>query len=147
MPKQTTWILVADSTKARFFRAPQQGETLGDTLVHELEGSNEPSRDINADRPGRTFDSGGEGRHAKEPPTDPHRHAKFHFAQELANLLEDERKQGAYDKVIIVAPPQFLGDLRSTMTDNVRKLVDQEINKDLAMLTAHELESHLQGVL
>ena len=147
MPKQNKWILIADSSKARIFRSPGRDEKLRDTLVHEMDGSKLPSREINADRPGRTFDRGGEGRHAQEPPTDPHRHAKFQFAQELTKLLEDGRKKGAYEKIIIIAPPQFLGDLRSTMSDNVRKLVDQEINKDLTALPAHELESHLADLL
>ena len=147
MSKTTTWILVADSTKARVFKSPGPNEKLSDTLVHEMEGSNLRSRDIDSDRPGRTFDSGGQGRHAQEPPTDPHRHAKHEFARELTHYLEHERTQGAYDALIVVAPPQFLGDLRSTMSDNVRKLVSQEINKDLSMLPAHELEGHLETLL
>jgi protein required for attachment to host cells len=147
MPKPAKWILVADSSKARCFRAPKRDEKFADTLVHELNVPSAPSRDINSDRPGRTFDRGGEGRHAQEPPTDPHRHAKFQFAQELAKLLENERNKGAYDSLTVVAPPQFLGDLRATLSDNVRKCVTQEINKDLTMLSVHELESHLRDKL
>lgn len=147
MPKPATWILVADSSRARCFRTPHRDEKLADTLVHDLNVPSTPSRDINSDRPGRTFDSGGEGRHAQEPPTDPHRHAKFQFAQELAKLLENERNKGIFEKLVVIAPPQFLGDLRSTLSDNVRKCVVQEINKDLTMLPAHDLESHLRDLL
>jgi protein required for attachment to host cells len=64
-----------------------------------------PSHDVTSDRPGRTFDSAGDSRHAKELPTDSHRYEKRRFAHELAGLLEHQRTSEAYGQLLIVAPP------------------------------------------
>jgi hypothetical protein len=65
MPKPTLWVLVADAARARLFQVEQPQQVLSAALGQELIGSNLRSREIASDRPGRTFDSGGEGRHAR----------------------------------------------------------------------------------
>jgi protein required for attachment to host cells len=147
MPKPNIWVLVADAARARVFHVERPNMTLAPALGRELIGPRLQSREIASDRPGRTFDRAGEGRHAKEPPTDPARHAKGQFAHDLAGLLDDERKQGSFDRLIIVAAPQFLGDLRNVMSKQLRDLVADEIAKDLSKLPPQELQEHLGDVL
>ena len=147
MPKPTIWLLVADAARARLFQVEQPQLTLSAALGRELIGSNLPSREIGSDRPGRTFDSAGEGRHAKEPPTDPARHAQQTFAREVVQLLDEKRLKGAFDRLIVVAPPQFLGDLRAAMTVQLRAAVVAEIGKDLSKLALPELQDHLRDTL
>lgn len=147
MPKPNVWVLVADAARARLFHVEQPTMTLAPALGRELIGANLQSREIASDRPGRTFDRAGEGRHAKEPPTDPARHAKGQFAHEIAGLLDDERKQGSFDRLIIAAAPQFLGDLRNSMSKQLRDMVAAEIPKDLSKLRPDELQEHLSEVV
>jgi protein required for attachment to host cells len=147
MPKPNVWVLVADAARARLFHVEQPATTLAPAIGRELIGTNLPSRELASDRPGRTFDGGGEGRHAKQPPTDPARHAKGQFARDLAGLLDDERKQGSFDRLIVVAAPQLLGDLRNTISKQLRNLVAEEIPKDLSKLRPDELQQHLADVL
>jgi protein required for attachment to host cells len=147
MPKPTVWVLVADAARARLFQVNQPQQTLSAALERELIGSNLPSREIASDRPGRTFDSGGQGRHAKEPPTDPARHAQSEFAREVVQLLDEKRESRAFERLIVVAPPQFLGDLRATMSQQLREAVSAEVAKDLSKLPLHELQDHLREVL
>ena len=47
--------------------------------------------------------------------SDPHRELKKKFAHELADMLARSLEQNAYDRLIIVAPPGALGDLRATV--------------------------------
>jgi len=115
--------------------------------VRELSADLKPSREIASDRPGRTRDRAGQGRHAEEPPTDPKRYAKFSFAREIGQLLDDERRKNTFAKLHVVAPPQFLGDLRGVMSAELRALVGTEINKDLTRLSVHELTPQLQELL
>ncbi len=61
-----------------------------------------PSRDINADKPGRTFDSSGTGRHAKEPPSDPHRMEKRKFAGKITGILEARLQKKNFDRLVLV---------------------------------------------
>ena len=146
MVKRARWIIVADAGRARVFELDPNG-ALVRIPIREMHAETAPSRDIASDRPGRTFDSAGQGRHAKEPPTDPHRYEKHRFAHELAGFLEDKRKQDVVGQLFIVAPPQMLGDLREEFSDELKKLVKTELAKDLSMLPPHEIEQHLEDIL
>ena len=147
MSKKDKWILVADSGRARIFEVDRKTHRLNRAPLFELAQQVPASRDISRDRPGRTFESQGEGRHAKVQPTDPHRHLKSLFAHELAEKLDEERKKNAYRHLVVVAPPQMLGDLRKELDEQVRKMIVLEIDKDLSMLPPRELEGHLQDAL
>jgi protein required for attachment to host cells len=147
MPDKKRWIVVADASAARVFVLGGPLQRISLEPVRELSAEIKPSREIASDRPGRTQDRAGQGRHAEEPPTDPKRHAKANFAREIAQVLDDERKQNGLYRLYIVAPPQFLGDLRSAMNGEVRGLVESEINKDLTKLSVHELTKQLQDLL
>ncbi|HEX5079828.1 MAG TPA: host attachment protein [Geminicoccaceae bacterium] len=147
MPKPIIWVLVADASRARLFRVEQPQLALRAALDEELIGSNLPSREIASDRPGRTFDRGGQGRHAMEPPTDPARYAQEVFARDIGRLLDEKRKSRLFERLVVVAPPQFLGDLRAAMPQHLRGAVGAEVAKDLSKLPPHELEEHLRDVL
>ncbi len=143
MPKPMTWFLVADAGRARIFEASGRADAPLGRERHSMAAAVPPSREIGSDRPGRSFDSGGEGRHAMEPPTDPQRHAKAEFAREVVRALDSARKQGEFDELVIAAAPSFLGDLRSMMPDPLRECVRREINKDYTTLDEPDLQRHL----
>jgi protein required for attachment to host cells len=52
-----------------------------------------------------------------------------------------------YDKLVLVAPPATLGDLREALAKGVRACVTAEIAQDLVKIPASQLQSHLVGVL
>jgi protein required for attachment to host cells len=145
--RKVTWVLVADGARARLLTRTTKTEPFVPALDHEFIGSNIPSREIDADRPGRSFDSAGDGRHAMEPPTDPRRKRKADFAKELAALLDAEAKRGSFDQLVVVAPPQALGDLRAEFTEAVRGRIVEEINKDLVEAPVEELTARLDEAL
>lgn len=142
-----TWILVADAARARIFLNDGPGHGISELTDHGLERDLKPTRDINADRPGRTFDSGGQGRHAMEPSTDPNRHQKFSFAKEVASRIVKAHHARSFDRLVMIAPPSTLGDLRSALPKTVASVVYGEIAKDLTRLSAKELAGHLGDVL
>jgi protein required for attachment to host cells len=47
----------------------------------------------------------------------------------------------------IVAPPQFLGDLRAAMPAQLEACVIQEVNKDLSKLKPAEILKHLKDTV
>jgi protein required for attachment to host cells len=146
MKAPTTWLVVADAGGARLFDVDANG-VLNRTPHTTLKADPAPSREIASDRPGRTFDRTGDGRHAKVPPTDPHRYEKKRFAHALAERLETAVNRHEVERLVIVSPPQLLGDLRATMAAGVKAAVADEIDKDLAMLPPHELERYLADAL
>ncbi|MBF0333207.1 MAG: host attachment protein [Alphaproteobacteria bacterium] len=144
----TTWILVADGARARIWTSerPRHLET---TFSHDFASPvRNHAREAGSDRPGRTFDSAGQGRHAMEPPTDWKDNEKREFARALAERLREGVLSGACDRLVIVAPPQFLGLLRAQIDKETARRVEVEIGKDLTHLSEdHELLPYLDDAL
>jgi protein required for attachment to host cells len=147
MKQGRTWILIADAARARLFRYDPAGKGLVMALDHQFVAMRPRSGDIASDRPGRRFDSRGRGRHVTEPPTDPHPRAEHQLMREVAEALDRERAGGSFDHLVVVAPPQVLGELRAAMTAELRKLVAAEVNKDYSGLPPQDLLKHLAEIL
>lgn len=139
-----SWVVVADASLARVF--VNDGPNHGLTLEREFEQEVKKSRDILSDRPGATTDRMGYAKHATEPP-DQVREQKRRFAREIARALDDARKQNAFERLYLVAPPQILGELRSELTPELSKMVAGELNKDLTKIPLHDLPGHLGPLL
>lgn len=79
-----------------------------------------------------------------EPETDPHRQQKSIFAKHLAEVLAQQLHAGAYHRLIIAASPATLGDLRKSISEQVRATVVAEFAQDLTKIPNHEIASHLK---
>ena len=137
-----TWVVVADSVRARIFTAETSTSGLAEfeTLTHP-EGRMH-DRDITSDLPGRNQDSKG-GRHAMEPPTDPKQELAIEFARTVAHHLDAARVKKDFERLVIVAAPSFLGLLRDQLNNTCRKLVAFELNKNLTQHTPEDIRDHL----
>jgi protein required for attachment to host cells len=124
---------------------PGHGLHAVDGLV--FHGDHSATHDLVSDREGRSFSSHGTGRSAIESHSDPHRELKKKFAHELADVLARGLQQHAYDRLIIVAPPAALGDLRVAISDHVRAKVVGEVAHDLTKTPNGEVAAHLKDVL
>jgi protein required for attachment to host cells len=147
MRPTTTWILIADGARARIFANHGPGKGVEAVEGAEFTADHRPDREILSDKPGRTFESVGTTRHAIQPHHDPHRELKRAFSERLAQLLDQKLAQKAYDRVVLVAPPVTLGDLREALSDPVKAAVYAELGKDLTKTPTHELPEHLAAVL
>lgn len=142
-----TWILVADAGHARVIAHNGPGLGLHPVPGHNLEHPVPSNQDLMADREGRSFSSHGDGRSAMERPSDPVRLEKRAFATRLAAMLSDELRKGSFDRLIIIAAPRALGDLRAALSDQVRRKVNHEIDKDLTHVGLTDLVPFLEPVL
>ncbi|MGI9414753.1 MAG: host attachment protein [Hyphomicrobiales bacterium] len=142
-----TWILVADGARARVVLNAGPGKGVEEIEGLDFRSEHPQSGDIMADREGRAFDSQGSGRHAMERPSDPHRNAKKAFAERLAAMLDKHAARDRFNRLVIVAPPQALGDLRAALSRGVRDRVSAELAKDLTHLRNEDLPLHLAEVL
>ncbi len=100
-----------------------------------------------SDRPGRTFDSHGQGRHILEPPGDANREAKSQFAQTILDKLHDNLSKNKFDQLIVIAPPSMLGYLREKFSKQLSTRIIGEIDKDLTHLTARQIIEHITDFL
>ncbi|MGI9426482.1 MAG: host attachment protein [Hyphomicrobiaceae bacterium] len=145
MKPTRTWILIADGARARVLlnEGPGKGITAVDGM--NFTGSHAATRDIMADKPGRSFESVGDTRHALQNPSDPHQLLKQQFVDRIAAIMTEH--QSAYDSLIIVSPPATLGMIRKALSKAVANKVKSELGKDLTHTTNTEIAAHLEGVL
>jgi protein required for attachment to host cells len=141
MKGHTTWILVADGARARIYQNQGPGLGLTETRFLEMVGMHEPTRSINADREGRM------GQGAMVHSADPHREQKRVFARDIAEFLESQAQANAFDRLVLVAPPKALGDLREKLNGTASTKIVGEMAKDLTHVEMRELPKHLESVL
>jgi protein required for attachment to host cells len=142
----TEWALIADAQHSRVLARAVPAGRWAELTERAIEISNPRSRDRGTDRPGRGQESATTARHAIEPRSDPHREAKRAFAHHLAESLEAAATDGSYDRLILVAPPPFLGDLRAALLDRARASVVGSLDKDLTRMPLAEIVEHLELV-
>lgn len=142
--RNLTWILVADGARARVFASAGPGKGITELPDRSFAGSRERTRDLGSDRPGRSFDSLGLGRHAMAPPTDPHRHAEREFLRAVVDWLIEQDQGGSFDHLVVIAPPRALGELRPFLSKSLTQKLVQEIELDLTRADPDEIEAHLR---
>jgi protein required for attachment to host cells len=144
-----TWILVAHEAGARIFdnHGPGKGLALVEAIEHPEGRARD--RDINSDRPGRSFrkDSGDPRRASMSRTEGPHDRAVSDFARALTDKLQHARVQNRFERLVLVAPPRFLGLLRSSLDAPTSQLVVGSVHKDLATSKEAELIEHLGEVI
>lgn len=128
---EKTWIVVAESTRARIFFAKNRVQPLEELHSFSFPEARLRDQDIVTDRPGRTHESANDSRSAMEAP-DIRGQQQHEFAQEICNYLEQARNKQKFGALVLVAPPTFLGALREEMNDQLGKLVNKTIKKNLA---------------
>jgi len=145
-----TLIVVADGARARFFVPRHDTRSLVPARQADMVApdSRLPTHDLVTDRPGRGFSSAhSSNRHAFEAPHDQHKLEKHNFTATLAQVLEDSRSRGEFDRLVLVAPRRSLGELHALLSPQVKKRVSHEIAKDLTASTPAELWRALEKVL
>lgn len=143
---KSTWILVAQRARATIFSSSGPHDPLRTVKQIDNPKGRLQSNQIDADRPGRSFDRAGHGRHAVGTEESPREHVEHEFVRELAAMLDQARTTGLVDRLVLVAGPRLLGQLRIALTESTRRLVAAELNKELIDPTPEQLREHLDGV-
>jgi len=136
-------IVVADQAEAIFYDTPslqaqpREVAHISDPLAHQHD------RDFSSDRPGRSYESVGGQRHAIEREDDPRQREAVRFAKRISRRLDEARRKGEYDELIVVAGPPFLGLMRKEMSRPTRERVVHEVRKDLVHSPVESLRRHL----
>jgi protein required for attachment to host cells len=159
--KHANWILICDASHAHFYRedAGRTQFTHLETLEHG--DSRAHVRDLTADAQGRKPNGtpggmgssmGGDGgtghTYMGRPGASQENDAKEveaqKFARELAGRLERGLNDNAYEGLVLIAPPHFLGLMKSTVSTQVSKHIEETIDKDLSTLDGPRREERLR---
>ena len=75
--------------------------------------------------------------------TDWHQLSKDRFAKETAEILYKMAHRGRFEKLVVIAPPHILGDLRAEFHQEVAEKVVGEIAKTLTNHPVDKIEDLL----
>lgn len=137
----TTWIVAADASRARILQVMDREQRLAEIEDLYNPGGRLREREMTSDAEPRFRGTDGPGsdREAKGAVD----HEVEVFAKKIGDYLDKARTSHRYDRLHLVAPPKFLGQLRKELGKEVGKLVALELPKDLSWLNAHDLEQKL----
>jgi protein required for attachment to host cells len=144
---QTTWILAGDASRARILTP--KGKNRPWELVEEFDHPPGRARvsELVTGKPGRVFQSGGHGHASMTPESDPTDVEAEKFARQLAARLERGFDAHEFARLVLVAPPRFIGILRKSLKEPVARCVTASIPKDLTHLEIRDLQQHVEGSL
>ena len=125
------WVLVADEFQARIFTREKKFSELVEASSFENPVARMKTGDVMSDRGGRSFDSGGQGRHSMDSDkANPKTESYPAFAKELAQAVSSGLQGKQFARLIVVAAPRFLGVLRPALESagiEAEKMIDKAV--------------------
>ncbi len=118
---EQTWIVIGDGSHARLFQANDAAQPW--SLLRRID--REHSRE-KTDRADSHEDRG-----------------EHDFARHLVAQLETGRQGGTFARLVLVAPPTFLGQLRAELSPSLTTCVVKSIDKDYTHMPENELAAHI----
>jgi protein required for attachment to host cells len=143
MASNNTWILVADSARGRVFETVSPDDALTEVACFANPGGRSPGRSFTTDRPPSVNESVGPTRHSIEPHTTLREKIADRFARTITDELERGRNDHRYARLVIVAPPRFLGALHGAFSKPLRDCIAAEVKRNLTALPASDIRAHL----
>lgn len=137
-----TWVLVSDARQARIYVRARGDQAMLIPVGEALEAA--PSRqEPGRHALGRVFESKSAARHMVEPHIGLKEETRQRFVQEVIGKLEIAWEQRAFDRLILIAPPKVLGDLRKELPDEIAQTVIAEVGKELTHAPLQALTLYL----
>lgn len=136
---KVTWVALADGAKALILvNEGTDAEPLLKVLA-KSELVNPPTREHGTDKPGRMPDTGPAQRSALAD-TDWHAFEEARFVREFAGRLNRAAGAGRFDRLVLVAPPKVIGELRAALAPAAADRLVGEVPKDLTAHPVSEIE-------
>ncbi|WP_435640370.1 host attachment protein [Micavibrio aeruginosavorus] len=138
------WIVVADKHGARIFEKIDRHLK----LIGEASPDQNLQDGLNNQTIGRAVSSGGSTIHHKyEPHMEQERAGALDFAHDLAAFLDEADTAREFDRLVLVAAPRTLGDLRAVISKHVQRHITAQVDKNLTKLDERALGDALEDVL
>lgn len=134
----TTYIVVADAARARVFTRDALKLEEKENLVH-AEGRLHEG-DLVTGTTGSIDESAANSRRDSRGDSVALDHEAEIFAKQIAERIYKARVDNSMDKLILVAPPRFLGVLRDKIDAPTKKLVIHTLDKDLTKAALSDIQ-------
>jgi protein required for attachment to host cells len=138
---KTTWIVAADASRARIL------QVTGRDRLSEIDDLVNPKgrlddRELTTDAHPRFRGTQGPARDREQ--TGAAEHEAELFSKRIGSYLDKARVEHRYERLLVLAPPRFLGLMRKNMGKEVEKLVVEEIDKNLSWFDARDIDRFLK---
>ncbi len=147
MKPATTWILITNGARARVLGHKSIGSELYEVEGMEFSDDVLSISQIMADKAGRAFISMSPARSAMQPKTDPVAKREADFIRLIADILDTKYRNNCFDRLVIFASARAMGDLRKTLSEEVKGVIIAEITKDLTKVPDKEIKKYLENVM
>lgn len=128
------WIVVADRMQAHIFRKTSKGiERIADAKPGHSLATHEHK--------------GGGSFHGYDQKSGKNHHDDAGFIQKLAAWLDTAERERIFDRLVIVAAPRTLGDIRAALSKNVFTRVTAEVDKELTEMPEAKIKEHLNDII
>lgn len=139
-----TWIVVADSARARIFKRDGRWQELDEFRGLAHPESRLHNGDLRTGGRGEQQESTRQSSHASDWENTPAETEATRFAREVADALHKGRSGGEFEKLVLVAAPAFLGRLRDKLDPATAHCVVQELDKNWARQPTQKIRSLLE---
>lgn len=133
------WLLVADGERAKLFR--KQGKKLEHIGFTQHAEEKVLPADKGHHQPGVTGGNISQATQTYASHVEVQKRERELFLREIAAELNHRWQD--FDRLIVVAPPASLGDLRKHFNEHVKEKITQEITKDLTKTPIDELAEYI----
>ncbi len=69
------------------------------------------------------------------------------FAHEIADWLDEPARSNDFDRLVLIAAPQTLGELRKILSKPVQMRIVTEVDKDLTKMSDKDLQVELEKIV
>ena len=114
-------------------------ETIGDAVPRTSEGTRDFGKKASNHK--GALHGHGDNEHAEKET------GERRLAHRLAHALERGLSEGAFGRLILVAAPRLLGELRENLSRGLQQTIVAELNKDYVHLSTSELQERLRPEL
>ncbi|HPN04285.1 MAG TPA: host attachment protein [Hyphomonadaceae bacterium] len=133
MQSEVLWVVAVDGAAARFFVRERSGLPL-----KELTELSE-----NSTKHHGGHDHVGHGHQTPVADRNPRQQDEHVFLHRVAGQIDRAVIEHAVGRLILCAPPQAMGLLRSMLSANARQVIVRELTKDLVRETVAEIDARL----
>lgn len=139
------WVLLANASRARLFVRDHDNGALRELSDFVHPDSRLKSAALGRDRAGQG--AKGAARAHFEPPTSPKEREQQHFAEQLAQHLEEAAGAGQLAGWALIASDPFLGRLRAALGAGAAARLTCHVDRDLTAFQGQELEQRVTACL
>jgi protein required for attachment to host cells len=135
------WVIVADRKRAHIYRKTAES-------LEKIADANADGKDMvimgHSEIKGHFLPSHGASHHDQR---DDEYQDDMNFVHGLAGWLDQAVREDAFDRIVVVAAPRTLGNIRAALTHPVHARVMAEISKELTKLDPKKLREELAKII